>query len=229
MEKVYKRRRPEHETRLAERFLGVRFGRLTVAERAANVNGRHYWVCRCDCGSDVTVRGDCLGPHNTLSCGCLNRSLTGQRAKALNTTHGLSDSREYAIWHGMHYRCSSGADNYGGRGITVCERWSSFEAFYSDMGQAPSAQHSIDRIDVNGHYEPSNCRWATTDVQANNRRDTVVLSVCGTSLPLAEWARRLGIDRVLLWIRLFRLKWSVVEALATPARAPRFRHGNKAL
>jgi len=229
MERVYKRSRPDHEARLSARYLGARFGRLIVTSRAANVDGRHHWVCRCDCGAERVVRGDCLGAHNTLSCGCLNSELTGKRAQELNTAHGMSNSEEYAIWQGIHYRCSSGHADYGGRGISVCDRWSAFGAFYADMGPRPSPQHSVDRINVNGHYEPGNCRWATCDVQANNRRSTVVLSVCGTSLPMAEWARRLGIDRVLLWIRIFRLKWSVVEALATPTGHPRFNHGGKVL
>lgn len=117
--------------------------------------------------------------------------------KAAKETPPPSKHPLYNTWLGIHARCknpkSQRFSDYGGRGITVCERWESFSAFVDDMGDRPSSGHSVDRIDVNGHYEPSNCRWATQLEQANNRRNTVWLEFQGEKLSLTQWARRFGV------------------------------------
>lgn len=129
--------------------------------------GRHLMVTkRCECGTVRDVRVN----STSLSCGCLRREMFAEIA----TTHGMSYSPEYRAWRDAIHRCTnphnSGYHNYGGRGIRVCDRWiESFEAFFADMGPRPDGM-SLDRIDVNGNYEASNCRWATWDQQCANRR-----------------------------------------------------------
>jgi hypothetical protein len=154
---------------------GKTFGRLTV-KSFVGVNIRHIslWLCECICGNKITVESGRLGSGNTKSCGCLNaasrktRLITHGQAKAGNHT------REYTAWMAMRGRCNNPRNlvwkDYGGRGITICERWNDFTNFFVDMGLKPSPQHSLDRINVNGNYEPSNCRWATKREQTLNRR-----------------------------------------------------------
>lgn len=150
---------------------------------------------------------------------------SGELPSGGSPTHGETarskSRREYAAWSAMKRRCYSpnvqNYKNYGGRGIRVCVRWvESFEAFLGDMGRRPSSKHSLDRIDVNGHYEPANCRWATAAEQARNRRDNVVLEAHGQKKTQREWCRELGITERLLWRRL-RDGLSMEQALSPSA------------
>jgi hypothetical protein len=150
---------------------GQRFGKLVVVLRADNIGRHPAWLCKCDCGAEIVVRADFLKTKAT-NCGCDYKG-------AVNKTHGMSYPRHrlYVIWANMKQRCHytkcSHYPNYGGRGITVCQEWQdSFEAFYEWAMSSGYEDHlSIDRINCDGNYEPSNCRWATMKEQQNNRRN----------------------------------------------------------
>lgn len=145
-----------------------------------------------------------------------------------NLKHGharrIGNTPEYKVWSAMRSRCNNPRHaswkHYGGRGITVCERWSLFSNFIEDMGMRPSKKHSIDRIDNNGNYEPSNCRWATWKEQGRNRRDNKVITYRGENRPLSEWVEILGVDAKIVDSRINRLGWSTEEAFETP---PKFK------
>ena len=176
---------------------GRRFGRLFVQAVAGHdKSGKIAWRCLCDCGKVVNVRTACLTSGQTQSCRCYMIDRTTQA----NTKHGLTKSTEFTIWTNMKMRCynknDAGYRNYGGRGIQVCDRWlESFANFFADMGSRPSLKHSIDRIDNNGNYEPSNCRWVTQTQQGRNRRTNRRITYNGTTKLLCEWEEDFGFKR----------------------------------
>jgi hypothetical protein len=147
-----------------------------------------------------------------------------------STTHGMHRTPEYRAWQKMRQRCSNPKcqryDRYGARGIRVCERWRSFEAFFEDMGHRPSPRHSLDRIDNDGNYEPGNCRWATRAEQNRNRGDNRLVTFGGLTMTVAEWARTVGVHVRTLYCRLAN-GWSIEDSLTKPverrAWPPHFR------
>ncbi|MBB6446493.1 AP2 domain-containing protein [Bacillus benzoevorans] len=152
---------------------GEIFGRLTVLEFDSMKDTNSYWRCKCECGNVTVVAGNSLKRGVSKSCGCLQKEKTSNA----NFKHGhtAKNSPEYRSWRSMITRCEDESVNnyerYGGRGIKVCKRWrNSFESFLSDMGKRPTLSYTLDRIDVNGNYEPSNCRWADLTQQAINKR-----------------------------------------------------------
>ena len=155
-------------------LVGSRFGRLLAKQRIRKNNQTSY-LCECDCGqTTIVLHGNLRGRSHTQSCGCLQR----ERTSAASLTHGESRSPrtpEYQSWADMIKRCEEPTfitfKNYGGRGIKVCKRWrESYERFLADMGRKPTHKHTLDRINVDGDYKPSNCRWATWKQQNNNKR-----------------------------------------------------------
>lgn len=191
---------------------GQRFGKLIAVSRC-NTGSRHTkWTCRCDCGATTDVRLDCLRSGASKSCGC--SSVVPPKS------HGMSGTPDYKTWIGMIARCTDqnhkSYHNYGGRGISVCERWAnSIEMFIADMGPRPTQKHTIDRVDNDGNYEPGNCRWATTKEQGRNKRVNRYVTYRGESKCVAEWAEQFGIHKDAIYDRLSS-GWSIEEALTTP-------------
>jgi hypothetical protein len=175
---------------------------------------RRLWLCRCDCGTIKPVDASHLRAGRTKSCsGCMNRP--GQ------FIDGRTKTAEYLIWHHMIRRCekptNSAYKNYGGRGITICKEWrSSFPRFLADMGPRPTPQHSIERKNNNGNYEPSNCVWLLKSEQNKNRRCNRYFTINGETACLAEWAKRSNINSDTVASRLKR-GMSIEDALALPS------------
>lgn len=168
---------------------GRTFERLTVISRAENKGKEPRWLCRCVCGNTKVIYGLSLKAGMTRSCGCLAADVTSARSK----THGMFGSPEWNAWASMRARCNNpntrAFADYGGRGITVCEKWeASFEAFFADIGPRPSPQHQIDRIDNNAGYSPENCRWVTRSENMRNRRITKRYA----GFTLREWSEKTG-------------------------------------
>lgn len=195
---------------------GQRFGRLLVASYAGKHRKRHKWNCVCDCGNLSCIDRPQLTGGKSVSCGCYKKELLSRVAK----THGMCNSAEYHIYRNMLARChnekNTSFPGYGGRGITVCDRWmESFENFYADMGSRPSKIHSIDRINNDGNYEPGNVKWSTPSQQTRNCRHTKKIFYKGESKLVMDWAAIFGIDRHVLYYRI-RNKWSPEKTLETP-------------
>lgn len=197
---------------------GQRFGRLTVVQMSPErtPHGAVKWDVKCDCGTEKSVVGLSLKRGVTTSCGCAHK----EQLAARSTKHGGSRSAEYSTWCGMLNRCrnANGEDfhHYGGRGITVCDRWTDFANFMADMGPKPTPKHSIERSDVDGHYEPGNCRWATQHEQVRNLRKNI--RIPGNPELLLDSARAKGMNQGTLYSRVGKLGWSREEAASTPVK-----------
>jgi len=206
---------------------GTRFGRWTVVRREGKKpNGQALWRCRCDCGRENLITGSGLRTGDSTNCGCLRNEKNSARMKITERTHGHAtvalhsvSGRTYDTWRAMRQRCLNPRNvrypRYGGRGITICERWMKFENFLADMGPRPSPKHSIDRINTDGNYEPSNCRWATPKEQTDNRKRTVMITYNGMTMSMLDWSLRLGGKRTLVISRI-RSGWDPQLAVSHP-------------
>ena len=188
---------------------GFAFGSLTVlrlGEKERKTTGA-WWLCQCACGKQKNIPASDLVSGGTNSCGCEHKA---RIAKAF-TRHGMTGSRTYRIWQNMKTRCKKHMD-YAGRGITYDKLWDKFDNFLADMGVAPDDM-SLDRIDCNGNYEKSNCRWATQKQQMNNRRTNTFIEWDGKTQTISEWADELGISPTTLRCRIYEYGWSLERAM----------------
>ena len=192
---------------------GEKYGRLTVLEEAGRTkSGRLQFKCMCDCGNETISESSNIERGNSTSCGCYRTEFF--------TKHGMVDSPEYHTWCALRSRCYNKNNkkyaDYGGRGITVCDRWlESFNNFINDMGKKPGSRYSIERKNNDGNYKPENCKWATQIEQASNRRNNHNLTHNGETHPIAEWERILGFKNGTVKARLLH-GWSEVKALTQP-------------
>lgn len=196
--------------------VGQKFGRLTAIERiGTSQNHKALWRCRCDCGNEVVVIAGDIKSGRTQSCGCYHKDRNIQTS----TIHGKSKLRVYQIWIDMINRCYNpkikNYKNYGARGITVCAEWkSSLECFLKwAFSHGYSEDLTIDRIDVNGNYEPSNCRWATTIEQGRNKRNNRRITHNGRTQTATDWAEELNIPRSRIFNRIDNLGWPPEKAI----------------
>ena len=198
--------------------IGARFGRLIVSEDRGG-RPRRY-LCVCDCGGRKETACYQLTSGKTRSCGCLRKELLSARL----LTHGMTKTPTYKSWSEAKQRCHNSENDkhewYGARGIKMCQRWrDDFAAFLEDMGERPAGM-TLDRKNVNGDYEPSNCQWATTMEQAANKRNNRMLNIQGESIHLAEAARRYGVKLGTIWRRL-ESGWTDEQAALTPVGVAR--------
>ena len=198
---------------------GGKYGRLVILSRAKDYiqpNGkkRIMWNCMCDCGSTITAFGDNIKKGVTTSCGCYRKECTSKRISVHNDTN----TRLYGVWCTMKSRCYNRAvkhyHRYGGRGIVVCDEWkNSFKSFKDwSINNGYSEGLSIDRIDNNGDYSPTNCRWVSFKIQANNRKSNKLLTYKGETHNLTEWAKIININPKTLFSRLYS-GWSIERML----------------
>lgn len=195
---------------------GKRFGKLVVVSRAENIGREVAWNCKCDCGNETIVRGNCLRRGSTKSCGC-GRSYKIEKGAPI-------DIHAYRKWYSMRCRCYKPCHKmypkYGGRGIVMCDEWRddylSFERWLLSQGWKHGSSLSVDRIDNDGPYSPENCRLATALEQGNNRRTNVWIEFKGEKHTLEEWSRITGINHNTIRYRLNSMNLSVEEAITRP-------------
>jgi hypothetical protein len=218
-----------------EDLTGKYFGFLYVLRRAPNKNNQTRYMCLCvRDGNLVDVIGASLRKGRTKSCGCWHREVAAETGRSCRV-HAQTHSPEYFAWHRAKRRVtipnSPDWHLYGGRGIRMCDRWihgeegkTGSQCFVADMGPRPSPMHSLDRIDVNGHYEPGNCRWATSREQSNNRRSNIRVTIHGRTQTTAEWARAAGISPSAIKDRV-KSGWTPEQLLlpAEPGKALAYR------
>ncbi len=205
-----------------EDLTGKRFGRLTVIKRAPNSpsSPSTRWFCVCDCGKEKIVYAPRLKDGTSVSCGCYGR----ERVKEAAIKHGGRSTRLYHIWAMIKQRTSNpnhtAYNNYGGRGIQICDEWrNDFPAFRTwAISAGYTDQLSIDRIDNDGNYEPSNCRWVDTREQNRNQRQNIILEFNGKTQLMIDWARELGITEQALHRRINVLHWPLERALTAKGR-----------
>ena len=211
--------RPTHD------LSGQRFGALTP-RFPTQIGVKMHWISDCECGNECVVYAYSLLNGAATSCGCRRTArIIAQSTKHGNAQRGRSTG-EYRSWQRIWQRCTNprtpGFENYGGRGISVCDRWLDFTAFLEDMGPKPAPEYTIERKDNDGDYAPDNCMWATRREQSRNRRNNVQLTARGETLVMQDWAARTGISISTIAGRLAR-GWSVEDAVLTPAQHSEYK------
>lgn len=200
---------------------GEKYGRLTLVKETVCTPKKHKWLCRCDCGNYKEVSIYQLKSGECKSCGCLRNEIATEQCYSM-ARHNMARTRVYRIWGGMIERCtnprSKDFKNYGGRGVSICDEWRNFEGFKEwALSNGYEDTLSIDRIDVNGNYEPSNCRWITIRDQQKNRRNSVIVEYRGETHCLKDWAKITGIPYYTLHGRKQK-GWNVSRMFETPVR-----------
>jgi hypothetical protein len=205
---------------------GQRFGKLVALnfqEHRYSISGesKRFWRCKCDCGNECVVDVGLLRQGNIKSCGCYKVEVNKGQIKHL--THGHSKTRIYKIWVDMKRRCNKTTrkdyEHYGGRGITFCPEWENFEPFYEwSMANGYRDDLTLDRINNDENYEPSNCRWVNFKAQANNTSRNHHLTYKGETKNISQWAEEYGLSYGLLRDRIVVLGWDVEKALTTPVK-----------
>lgn len=212
---------------------GIRFGRLTVETRTINAHARPCWRCRCECGDVIDVDGRSLSGLHTKSCGCLRSDTTTKRNQRHGAAYRAGVTAEWKAWQAMKQRCYN-ANNpnypqYGGRGIRVCERWlDDCATFLRDMGHRPP-RFTLDRIEVNGDYTPTNCRWASRRVQSNNRRNNIRVTFDGANMTVSEVANLTGLDYAALLRRTTKEGQTADEAVYSLRYGRKRRNSHKSV
>lgn len=193
------------------------FGRLTVVKKGDSIKTPcgsvvAVWLCKCSCGNEKEVRAGDLRSGRVRSCGCFNNEVRIARS----TTHGMKGLNIYYVWQNMKSRCDNIEDvnyhNYGGRGITYCDKWADFEGFYEDMGEAPNSL-SLDRIDNDGGYNKENCRWATREQQTLNKQNSKKIMFEGKLMHIKKVAEKVGLKHSTLYERLYVYNWPLDKAI----------------
>lgn len=196
-------------------MIGIKYGKLTpTALMSGNICRNRVWHCICDCGKETDAKETSLISGKKQSCGCLYSESSARK------THGETKTRLHKIWSGMIDRCNNphchDYNNYGGRGITIYKEWENYIFFRNwALSHDYSCDLTIERINVNGNYEPSNCRWATTKEQQNNRRNNHIIEYCGEAHNITEWSVILGINIGALKQRI-HMGWSTEKAFTKP-------------
>ena len=183
-----------------DNIAGKKFNKLTaISFDSVSNSGNHKWLFSCECGNKKVILKSHAKSGHTKSCGCYNSDLTIKRNTKHNNCKRIGRSKAYSTWSSIKKRCynfnQSNYERYGARGIKVCDKWvESFENFLEDMGEPPTAEHSIDRINNNGDYEPSNCKWSSVEEQANNKRNSIIITFNNKKQTLAQWCRELNLN-----------------------------------
>lgn len=203
-------------------LIGKRFERLVVIKRLEPRKGHMHWLCKCDCGNFTEVSTGRLNSGQTKSCGCLQKERAAENKKVhgLYYNEGGKKSKLYRVWSRMKERCfnpnSFAYKDYGGRGIRVCDEWLDYEPFHKwSILNNYREGFSIERVDNDGNYEPSNCKWIPISQQASNRRSVRYLTFNGQTMSVTEWGEKLDLKPTNILTRL-RRGWTVERALTTP-------------
>ena len=209
---------------------GQKFKMLTAIELDHMQGHRAYWKFKCDCGKVVVARADAVKFGKIDSCGCLGKFITENGLRGY--IHGKSRSLIYDRWQGMMDRCyrnkNNSFANYGARGIKVCEEWHDFERYYEwAIANGYSDDLTIDRIDVNGNYEPSNCRFITVKEQQRNKRTNVVLTINGETKCVTEWCEEFNFPRHVVYRRLRNNPNITIEELFKPPKKYKYKRKNQ--